>query len=225
VKQFLFAVFLIPAFPGLLAADGEIHYGRYGIGLSGGMGVNAISLTDLTNYINTGFVIDPADRLSEFSGTVEFFISAEGLIKSNVSVGADYAYSLNSYSIRGYSGTSDFNYSMHTPLLSASYIVIGPQYHLKFGGAAGVSIMRFEQKLPFDTESELFTGTGFAGMLHAVGQTPFGDNLFGYIGVTFRFGVIGDIRNDAGEPLSFPERTINMDYISFGIRFGLTYYL
>jgi hypothetical protein len=225
MRYLTFALIMLISFPCFLIGDDEVKYGTYGIGVSGGMGINATSFNDLTNYINAGFVVDPVDRVSEFTSTVEFFLSADGLIRSNFSLGADYSYSLNSYTIRGYSGTTDFQYSVHTPLLSGSYVVFGPQYHLKFGGAAGLSFMRFEQKLPFDTKSELYKGSGFAGMLNAIGHTPFGGNLYGYIGLTFRFGIIGDIRNDAGEPLAFPERSINMDYISFGVRFGLTYYL
>ncbi len=197
----------------------------YRFGFSGGMGINALSIGDLVHYINAGFVVDPADRLSEFSGTVEFFGAVEGFINPSVSVGLEYGYMLNSFSPRGYSGMTEFSYSVQVPSIVAYYVLYGTNYHVKAGGGLGITHIRFEQKLPFDTSTELFRGTGFGGKLHFIGQTPFGDNLYGYIGVDFRFGIVGEINNARGEPLALPERSISMDYISFGLKFGLTYYL
>lgn len=201
--------------------EGTLFGYRFGIG--GGMGITAISPNDLVTYLNMVHVPDIFSRISEFSSAVEFFGSIDMFLRQSFAVGFEYSYLFGSHNIDTGFGTDDFSYSYHMPIILGHYLLAGTNYFFKFGGGLGYYFSRYKEELIDFPEALLFTGSGIGGKAHAVGHTPFGDNLYGYIGVEIRFGFPGRVSNEDDIVLNDGRNDVTMNFFSFGLKFGLTY--
>jgi hypothetical protein len=202
--------------------QGSVLGYRYGIG--GGMGLHSINVTDVVRYINGNYVVDPESRLSEFSTAVEFFGAFDLFMFRGLALGFEYSYMLSSHNIPSGFGSSDFTLTLHSPLLLGHYIVEGSNFFFKFGGGIGYTFVRFREELAQLPDPEIYSGGGLGGKLSAIGHTPFGDHLFGYIGIEMRFGFPGTVKNDEGMYLNDGIDDVSLTYLSFGLKFGLMYY-
>lgn len=195
---------------------------RYGIG--GGMGVSAVSIHELFTYINQSPGVDPQNRLSEFSTAIEFFLTMDLFLQPQFAVGMEYSYLFGSHNFATVTGSDDFFYSYHLPLLLGHYLVAGSEFFFKFGGGLGYIFARYVEDLATRPEAIVYTGGGIGGKAQAVGHTPFGDNLFAYIGAEMRFGFPGSVTDSDGRPLQGRDSDVSFNFFSFGLKFGLMYY-
>jgi len=188
------------------------------------MGVSAISINDLTSYLNVIHVPDIINRVSEFSAAVEFFGSFDLFLHTDYGAGLEYSYLLGSHTIETGFGSNVFSYSYHMPLLLGHYIVAGSEYFFKFGGGIGYILSRYKEDVTEFPEPLIYTGGGVGGKLQAVGHTPFGESLFGYIGVEMRFALPGSVTDDEGNTLTDGREDVSLNFFSFGLKFGLMFY-
>jgi hypothetical protein len=217
------AAMLSPAEGGHPSGHSGTLFGyRYGFG--GGMGLSAVSVNDVVSYLNLLYVNQPQDRLSEFSTAVEFFGTFDYFLSESYSGGVEYAYLLFSHNLSTGFGTNDFTVSYHLPLVLVHYLVAGSNYFFKFGGGMGYLFVRYKEDLVDLPDAIVYTGGGLGGKLQAVGHTPFGDNLYAYIGVDMRFGFPGSVENADGQTLRSREGDVSFNFFSFGLKFGLTYF-
>lgn len=213
----------------MLWTPGEVQSGdadrlEYRFGVGGGMGISAVSITDLFSYINQTPGIDPYNRLSEFSTAVEFFGAIDLFVRPTIATGFEYSYLLGSHSIETGFGSYDHHFMYHLPLVLGNYIVAGEGYFFKFGGGLGYILARYEED-PVDFPGPIvYTGGGIGGKAQAIGHTPFGDNLFAYIGAEMRFGFPGSVEDEEGRPLTDGRNDVSFNFFSFGLKFGLMYY-
>jgi len=202
--------------------DSVILQYRYGIG--GGMGVSAISVNEVVSYLNLLYIPDVSSRISEFNSAIEFFGSYDLFLSSNLATGFEYSYLLGSHNISTGFGSNDFTYTYHLPLVLGHYILSGSEYFFKFGGGLGYIFARFKEDLAALPEAIVYSGGGIGGKAQAVGHTPFGDDLFGYIGVEMRFAFPGSVTDDEGRTLTDGRDNVSLNFFSFGVKFGLMYY-
>ncbi len=195
---------------------------RYGIG--GGMGISAISMNEFISYMNLLHVQDVYNRISEFNSAIEFFGTFDLFLRHDFASGFEYSYLFGSHNIATGFGSNDFNYSYHLPLLLGHYLVSGSNYFFKFGGGLGYIFARYEEDLVDLPEPIVYTGGGVGGKAQAVGHTPFGDNLFAYIGLEMRFGFPGSVTDDEGRTLTDGRNDVSFNFFSFGLKFGLMYF-
>lgn len=215
-------MFVLPQLNADDMQDNVILQYRYGIG--GGMGVSAISVNEVVSYLNLLYIPDIYSRISEFSSSIEFFGSYDHFINPNFAAGFEYSYLLGSHNISTGFGSNDFTYSYHMPLLLGHYVLGGSEYFFKFGGGLGYIFARFKEDLAALPDAIVYTGGGIGGKAQAVGHTPFGDNLFGYIGVEMRFAFPGSVHDDEGKALTDGRDDVSLNFFSFGLKFGLMYY-
>jgi hypothetical protein len=220
--------FIIPGLVWISAAaqtdrsdTGTIFGYRFGIG--GGMGVSAISITDLFTYINQMPGTDPYNRLSEFSTAVEFFAAADIVLHPTIMTGVEYSFILGSHSVETGFGSDNYTFTYHMPLVLAHYLLMGEGYFFKLGGGVGYVFTRYEED-PTYAPPFLYTGGGIGGKIQAVGHTPFGDNLYAYIGAEMRFGFPGPVADEDGRTLRNVNKDVSFNFFSFGLKFGLMYY-
>jgi len=204
------------------AGDQTVFGYRFGAG--GGMGISAISINDLTSYLNVIHVPDIVNRVSEFNAAVEFFGSFDLFLHADYAAGFEYSYLLGSHTIETGFGSNIFSYSYHMPLLLGHYIVAGSEYFFKFGGGLGYFHSRYKEDVTEFPQPLVYTGGGVGGKLQAVGHTPFGESLFGYIGIEMRFAFPGSVTDDEGNKLTDGREDVSLNFFSFGLKFGLTFY-
>ena len=195
----------------------------YRSGIGGGMGISAVSISDLVSYLNLreGFTLQ--ERIPEFNSAVEFFVTFDWFMQSDVAFGFEYSYLFGSHNFSGTFGSNDYSYSFHMPVMLGHYLLKGPGYFFKFGGGLGYFFTRYREDLMELTEPIVYTGGGIGGKIHAVGHTPFGDNLYGYVGVEMRFAFPGSVSDNEGIVLRSGDKDVTMNFISLGLKFGLTY--
>jgi hypothetical protein len=201
--------------------DGAVFGYRFGIG--GGMGISAVSISALVSYLNLreGFALQ--ERIPEFNSAVEFFASFDWYLQTDIAFGFEYSYLFGSHNFSGTFGSNDYSYSFHMPIILGHYLVRGPGYFFKFGGGLGYFMTRYREDLMELTEPVVYKGGGVGGKFHAVGHTPFGDNLYGYVGAEVRFAFPGSVSDSEGQVLSSGPNDVSMNFISLGLKFGLTY--
>lgn len=204
--------------------DNQTMFG-YRFGIGGGMGISAVSLNDLTSYLNFIHVPNIDNRISEFNSAVEFFGSFDFLYHADYAAGFEYSYLLGSHTIATGFGSNFFSYSYHMPLLLGHYLVTGSDYFFKFGGGLGYFLSRYKEDHTDYTEPLIYTGAGIGGKIQAVGHTPFGDNLFGYIGLEMRFAFPGAVIDNDGNKLNDGREDVSLNFFSFGLKFGLMFYI
>lgn len=196
----------------------------YRYGISGGMGLSAISVNDVVTFLNFLYGPQLDHRISEFNSSVEFYGVIDVFIKGNMSTGIEYSYLFGSHNFPTGFGSDDYSFSYHMPLLLGHYVIAGSGYFFKFGGGLGYLFARFKEDLTLEPEPIVYSGGGIGGKLQAIGHTPFGDNLYAYIGVDFRFGFPGTVTDNDGTVLTDGRSDISMNFFSFGLKFGLSYF-
>jgi len=217
-------LFASPVAVGVANQEDSI-WSAYRYGFSGGMGVSAISVNEVVSYLNLLYIPDVYSRISEFNAAIEFFGTYDLFIRPNVVVGFEYSYLLGSHNIATGFGSNDFTYSFHLPLALAHYVIGSSDYFFKFGGGLGYVFARYREDLADLPDPIVYTGGGLGGKVQGIGQTPFGDNLFGYIGIEMRFGLPGTVSDTNGVKLTDGRDNVALNFFSFGLKFGLTYYI
>jgi len=191
-------------------------------GVSGGLGISMIRAADIVDYINLSF--SPTSPVADFASAPEFFITANMQLSQSWGVGVEYAYLIHSYNVdQGGIGLT-FDYNVHMPTIMVDYLYTGTGYILKLGGGIGYHFAKFSQYFLSSTTD--YTADGIGMKLRAEGNTAFDEHLFGSIGADIRGDYLGELKNkDTNKPLTGSNgKTVNMNFVSFGLKFGLAYY-
>ena len=188
--------------------------------MGAGMGVSYLNPVDIVDLVNASSI--SGQRQPEFKAAVEFFGAVHVPLSADWAIKLDYGYLLGSYTIDGFFGASEYNFSAHMPTVVVQYsLALEPLYSVFGGIGAGYHFGRLKTSVqPFENT---FTGAGpgIVGDLEA--NTAFGDGLFGYLGLEARWEFIGALTDSDGRSPGPGEITLN--HFGLGIRFGLSYYL
>lgn len=195
------------------------------VAVFGGMGVHMVSAPDIVEYINS--VSTYAQRVNDFGAAVDFFGGIEIPLDDEWGVKLEHSYLFKSYTFDGnLSGTYELFYATQSPSIIIQKIIVGKGYFVKCGAGGGYHFGKMTQKVStFGTTSEYSAnGIGLKGEI--VGQTAFGDDLFGYIGGSLGYELMSDLKDSDKKNLTAPgsSKGVTLSYFHAGIRFGLNYY-
>ncbi len=195
------------------------------VALFAGMGVHMVSAPDIVAYINSVSTFD--QRVSDFGAAVDFFGGIEFPIDNEWGVKLEHSYLFKSYTVPGnLGGTYEIFYANQSPSIIVQKIIVGKGYFVKFGAGGGYHFGTMSQKVStFGTTTD-YSSSGFGLKAEAVGQTAFGDNVYGYIGGSLGQEFMSDLKESSGKKLMLPNSTttVSLNYFHAGIRFGMNYY-
>jgi hypothetical protein len=201
-----------------------INESRFNI--SGGMGLNIISVKDVVSYLNS-FIYSYNDKYKNFTTAPEFYLNCEYRITEKYGLKLEYGYSVKTYNMENTNDIVLYNlnisYYIHSPSLMVNYIIRDPGYLVKFGAGFCFNIANFTQKVPNGSSEENYSASGLGIKLDAYGHTQLGSNVYMVLGLNLNAGFLGDLKNSDGEYLT-PKQKVNMSFISAGLSFGLAYY-
>jgi hypothetical protein len=207
-------------FGGLLLAQQETV--ERTVGVSAGMGVSYIDAPNVVDYLNK--FASPAERASDFTSAVEFFVAPEKWLSPSVVLRLEYSYLLKSYSLSSSYGLYHFDYSVHMPTLVLDYLFQGDGFYVKAGGGVGYHFGKFSYRFPNANTEARFTGNGVGVKLELMGNTAFGESLYGLIGGDLRLDFIGALKDSDGNGPVGAIDPVRLRFTSVGIKFGLVYY-
>lgn len=185
------------------------------------MGIDFVSAPSLTDYIN--IYIQPETQLAEFNSAVVFSGEVGFNIKSNLQVGVELAYSLNSYTSSLLNGQYDLSYGIIMPSLTAYYLLSGEGYNFKFGGGVGVRLINADESLPGLGAAISYSSTGVGFILRAEGNTLLGGNFYASIGGDIKYDLNGKPSNEGNYLGSRSDISTNFNSFSAGIKLGISY--
>jgi hypothetical protein len=206
------------------AQDEAGNAGPFFVHLTAGMGIDEISTSGLSDYINA--LTDPVSgqEVSGFATAVEFFIGPEVRITPDWSVGVEYSYLMKTFTVIDPSGFSrwDFATNVHLPSVVAHYVIAGKRYWVKAGGGPGYYLGRMVQSNTMYGGSQTYTARGPGFKLEAIANTEFDEHFWGSIGVDMRWCAAGTLVNGSGAAASHNGNTAKLDFFTAGIKFGVT---
>lgn len=197
------------------------------VAVAGGMGITAISATDLVDYINAA--TSYSQRLDDFSSAAEFFVNVQVRWSDSWGGKIDYGYLINSYTITGGIGMAEYSYVIHMPTLGIQYMDVHPGYAFKFGGGIGYHIASLSERAQGSSRNSLSMGLGVK--VDAEANTLLDNRLYVYIGGEMRLNIMSAFRDSDGNV--FPVLTgsgtsvtknASMNFFALGLKFGLIHY-
>jgi hypothetical protein len=208
----------------VLSQPNSVSNGRHYNGIAVGLGVSGINTPSIVDYINLNST--PVSKLDDFAAAAEFFGAGTFQISSSWGFKIEYAYLIKTYNIPIPSSLdNNFTIKIHMPTVIAQYIIPGDGYLFKFGAGAGYHIAQFSQDL-FYSNTE-YQAHGIGVKLEAEGNTAFDDHLYGYIVMDVRGDLIGDFKDSDNNSITnrITGKTVGMNFLSIGLKFGLAYYI
>ncbi len=210
-----------------IALDSSVFEEKRSIAFSAGMGLTYVNGSDVVDYIS--FVT--STKQNDFTSAVEFYGGPEVLLNSDFGLKLEYAYLFTSYSVNTASvpGTYQFSYAAHLPTAIVYRMFSGEGYYFKLGGGIGYHFGIFKRTDPSSNATQRYAASGGGAKLEIVGNTAFDKKLFAIIGVDLRFDFIGDLKDDSGKKItnlrsSGTSSNVTLNFVSFGVKFGLAYY-
>lgn len=194
------------------------------VGIAGGMGITAIRVSDLVDYIN--FTASPPNRLDDFSSAAEFFAAVAFRWSDDWGAKVEYAYLINSYNVVGGVETFEYSYIVHMPMLVFQYLEIQRGYAFKFGGGVGYHGAVLSERLLGATPREV-TSRGLGLKAEIEGNTVLGDRFFVYMSGDMRMSFMGAFKDAQGNVLTIRDgtsRAVTMHFFALGLTFGMMYY-
>jgi hypothetical protein len=186
-----------------------------------GMGVKAISISDVINYINS---FRPITRESNVSIAPEFYFSPEMEITENMGLKLEYSYLIRTFDETVTTGGNySFTIAMNSPTIILHYLIKGNGYYFKLGGGLGYRFGSFSQKL-FSTDELIYYSKGAGLKVDIAGHTSLGGNLYAVIGASLTADFMSDLKDNDGYTLSNLGKSFSLGSVGAGLSFGLSYY-
>ncbi len=191
--------------------------------VAGGMGVNLMNMPDLADYLNS---LAQTNTYDDFSNSFEFFGSAGYRWNKNWGMKIEFGYLFKSFDV--YLSAHEVyenRYYIQTPVVILQRILVDENYFFKLGAGLGYYSALLNRKIINDREMEYKSG-GIGIKIDVEGNTPLGDNLFGYIAADLRIGLLSDMKTEE-KPLTYTrnrsDKNVNLSFFSIGLKFGLLY--
>jgi hypothetical protein len=196
------------------------------VALSGGMGVEYISVPDVVDFVNGAAAAAGASamqRVPEFKSAVQFFGALLYPLSMDWVLKGEYVYLLVSYNPSIPGRSSVFNLVVHMPSLIMQYVLWDERlYNIKAGGGFGYHFASLTEK--YLTVDDILTGKGLGVVADLEANTAFGDHFFGYLGGDLRWEFIGKLKNNASSAQNSPVPLPTVNAFSIGARLGFSYY-
>jgi len=193
--------------------------------ISAGMGVGAVNISSLRDYVNSNFAL-PSERLATFNSAADFFIEYDHEITIDYHLALEYSIMISSFNSTTIYGLYDISFSMHRPSLIFYYVKKGNGYELKLGAGAGYRLVSAVEKLPASNAEPNYTGSGFGLLLKVQGNTLLSGRLYALIAADLRIDLPGEpSRGSAKIHYNSTGETVNFNAISAGVKLGVSYQL
>ncbi len=196
---------------------------QYKYNLSGGIGVNLLNSTSLTDYLNS----ISRRRYDDFIINPEFFVSVGYQVSDNYCLKLNYNYVINSFNIEDVLGYFENHLSIHTPVILIDRFYKTDGVILKLGAGIGYSYAILGRKI-LSTQIENFYSYGLGLKFDFEANTPFGDNLYGLISSDIKLFLMSEFQNSNFQKLVFrygnQNKNLDLDFFSISLKFGLIYY-
>ena len=192
--------------------------------LSFDMGLDYKSAPSYRDYINFNHAFTQADQIPTFKSSVCFASEADYKLNPNFALGLEYNFQIDSYNNTYSSGGSyQISYNLQRPSLVAYYILPGEGYQFKFGGGVGLRYVSLSETIYSATK---YYATGAGLLLKSEGNTKLSDHFYALIGVNVRYDITGKLSTPS-QNLTNNEsnENVNLNSVSFGIYFGITFIL
>jgi hypothetical protein len=194
------------------------------LAVTAGLNINLVAAPKMTDFINA--MVSPSDRVNTFGTGVEFFGGVEFPISLSWGVKADYGYLFKSYTLlpQQFSQITPLFYSVHMPSVLLQYVIPGTGYFIKFAGGGGYHFGRVEYTDPLSGTMLVYRAKGAGLKAEAAGQTALSKDLYVHIGGTLRWEMLGTVKDDSGNELTYVGATAGMSMFSAGFALGVAYY-
>src|ERR1017187_10556381 len=170
------------------------------ISLRGGMGINFISTPTLRDYLNDGHFAPINNQVATFNTAINFSGEMDFRAAKNYELGVEVAYLYNSFTFSPNGGRYELSYGVVMPTIVNYYVIDGQGYNFKFGGGLGIRFASINELLPFNSNSNSYSSTGFGILLRALGNTSLGGNVYANITGDIRYDINGTPKNN-GNPI------------------------
>ena len=193
------------------------------INISGGMGIAAIYINNLADYLNSySSTLD----YSTISTIPVFFINCEYRFSDNYGIKIDYNYMLKTYNVESNLSMArniDASYYIHSPALLLNYIIRDKGYLFKFGAGLSYNYVELETNASTTGIKTTYKSTGLGLRLDAHGHTQFSKNLYLIFALGISSGFLSDLESDSDHVLTY-DKNINISFVSASLSLGLAYY-
>jgi hypothetical protein len=188
--------------------------------LSLDMGLDFKSAPSYRDYIN----YNHADQLPSFKSSPCFGGEVDYKLNTNFALGLEYNFQIDSYNTNnGYGGSYQISYNLQRPSLLAYYILPGEGYQFKFGGGVGLRYVSLSETI---SGTANYTATGVGFLIKTEGNTKLSNQFYALIGVDFRYDLTGNLKNPVQNLINNASgENVNLNSVSVGIYFGLTFIL
>ena len=196
--------------------------------VAGGIGINLVYAPDLASFFT--YLSTTGEKIGPINPTFEFFAAAGYKFLPQWNVKIEYAYLFNSINISNSEYVSYENfYSVRMYTLIFEKTLGAVDSPLKIGAGIGYRSAFLEYKFVGEFD-ESYYSSGVGVKAKADLNTPFGDNLFGYISGDVGLNFMTDFKDNNGQKLIYhpdvhTEKKVNMNFYSIGLKFGLIYYI
>jgi hypothetical protein len=194
------------------------------ISVRGGMGINFVSDPSLRDYLNYSQFAPLDNQVAAFNTAVNFSGEIDFRAAENYELGLEFAYLYNSFTFSPNGGRYMLSYGIIMPTVVNYYVIDGKGYNFKFGGGLGIRFASINESLPFSSNSNGYSSTGFGILLRALGNTSLGGNVYANITGDIRYDINGTPKNN-GNPIrnSVLGNNVNLNSLSVGISLGISY--
>ena len=202
----------------------EFSKGR-AFGISFGLGLSVVKVTDIVDYINLRYL--PLSKLDDFTSAPEFFGGVELGVSETWGMKLEYAYMFKSYNLgQGLTSPDVISYGVHMPTVLIQYLIYGQGYAVKVGGGLGYHIAILSEDYSF-YGNQRYSSSGIGIKAELEGNTAFDDHLFGYIVIDIRENIMNEFKDSDGSTMLIPLKATNarLNLFSLGLKFGFIYYI
>ncbi len=190
--------------------------------LSAGMGVEYVSLGDVTTIINA--TVAPAQVVPRFKSEVEFFGACTFPLARLWLLKFEYAYAIASFNVQGAYAPASFGVTCHMPSLILQYMLLDRGvYNVRAGAGGGWHFGYLSEK--YFSINDTFSGSGPGFVMEIEANTAFGDHLFAYLGANLRWESIGTLLDPSGQSPGVASGGSNAALHAYGagVRLGAAY--
>lgn len=188
--------------------------------LSGGMGLNYVTMEKLNDYLHYNWNFN--NRRDDSHSEIEFFALAGTNLTTNFSLETSFGLSLNSFSNNYGIGIYQLEYVFYYPEINFLYTLRYPFYGFQFGFGVGYILGAVDEMQPGTVQKFTEETKGMSFQIKSVMYTALSSQLYVDIGLNYRMAFLNDLSMMINRQ---PYENLNLSFNSFGIKLGMRYQL
>lgn len=191
--------------------------------LSGGMGLNYLTMEKLNDYLHYNWNF--GNRRDDLHSAIEFYALAGTRLLPNFSLETSFGYSLNSFSNNYGIGIYQLEYTFYYPEINFLYSFTYPTYGFQAGFGFGYILGAVDETQPNTIQKITEETKGFDFQIKTLMFTALSTNVFVELGINYRKAFLNDLSTINFMINHQPYENLNLSFNSLGIKIGLRYQL